>query len=100
MYVATWVDKAEMRDRTISQLGSVREVMELAGNHLFEAQFSRRSPAEFQGNGQRSRSWDREWPGMKISPVVFSVENKEQTMYCLAAVELVRSVGIVQRDVK
>ena len=37
---------------------------------------------------------------MKISPVVFSVENKEQTMYCLTAAELVRSVGIVQRDVK
>ena len=37
---------------------------------------------------------------MKISPVVFSVENKEQNMYRLAAAELVRSVGIVQRDVK
>ena len=34
---------------------------------------------------------------MKISPVV---ENKKQTMYRLAAAELVRSVGIVQRDVK
>ena len=37
MYFATWFDKAEVRDRTISQLRSVREVMELAGNHLFEA---------------------------------------------------------------
>ena len=46
MYVATWVDKAEMRDRTISQLGSVREVMELAGNHLFEA---RRLDASIDG---------------------------------------------------
>ena len=62
--------------------------------------FSRRSPAEFQGNGQRSRPWDRVWSGMKISPVVFSVENKEQNMYRLAAAELVKSVGIVQRDVK
>ena len=32
---------------------------------------------------------------MKISPVV---ENKKQTMYRLAAAELVRSVGTVQRD--
>ena len=32
-----------------------------SGNYACEcsAQFSRRSPAEFQGNGQRSRSWDR-----------------------------------------
>ena len=68
-----------------------------SGHYVREctAQFSRRSPAEFQGNGQRSRPWDR-----KISPVVFSVENKAQTMYRLTAPELVRSVGIVQRDVK
>ena len=68
-----------------------------SGHYVREctAQFRRRSPAEFQGNGQRSRPWDR-----KISPVVFSVENKEQTMYRLTAPELVRSVGIVQRDVK
>ena len=38
--------------------------------------------------------------GMKISPVAFSVENKEQTMYRLTAAELVRSAGIAQRDVK
>ena len=68
-----------------------------SGHYVREctAQFRQRSPAEFQGNGQRSRPWDR-----KISPVVFSVENKEQTMYRLTTAELVRSVGIVQRDVK
>ena len=37
---------------------------------------------------------------MRISPVVLSVENKEQTRYRLTAAGLVRSVGIVQRDVK
>ena len=46
------------------------------------------------------RDGDRVWPVMKISSLGFSVENKEQTMYRLTTAELVRSVGIVQRDVK
>ena len=71
-----------------------------SGNYVREctAQFSRRSPAELLGNGQSSRPWNRVWPGIKISPVAFSVENKEQTMYRLTAVELVRSAGIAQRE--
>ena len=37
---------------------------------------------------------------MKISPVASSVENKEQTMYRLTVVELVRPASIAQRDLK
>ena len=35
-----------------------------------------------------------------IGPVAFSVENKQQTMYCLTTTELVRPADIVERGVK
>ena len=73
-----------------------------SGHYVCEctARFSQRSPAELQGNGQRSHPWDRVLPGMKISPVAFSVENKEPTMYRLTAAEAGRPASFAERDVK
>ena len=73
-----------------------------SGHYVCEctARFSQRSPAELRGNGQRSRPWDRVLPGMKISPVALSVENKEPTIYRLTAIEAVRPASFAERDVK